>query len=316
MSAYNLARWILRRGHDMAVLTTAKTPEDELRGQIVDGLKMYRFHMPRPYPTFKFPRAPSWQKPIWHLQDHLDPHNRRKVRPDVVLVHLLPGIGYNALEEIGVRDIPAVYFLHDLGLACVKMSMFRAGKVCAGQCTLCAVTSHHKASILSRIRRLGFCSPSRANLDRVCELFPIGERPRTAILNANAYPKPTGRRTPSETVRLAYVGRLHATKGVDLLLETVARVHETIGGRHRFRIAVVGGGPEEETLREKYRAAPWCTFTGLVSQAEVANIMVDSDLLCVPSIWFENWPGVVIQALGLGLPVLGSGPKRRARPAG
>jgi glycosyltransferase involved in cell wall biosynthesis len=34
--------------------------------------------------------------------------------------------------------------------------------------------------------------------------------------------------------------------------------------------------------------------------------MVDSDLLCVPSIWFENSPGVVIQALGLGLPVLGS----------
>jgi glycosyltransferase involved in cell wall biosynthesis len=43
-----------------------------------------------------------------------------------------------------------------------------------------------------------------------------------------------------------------------------------------------------------------------VSQAEVANIMVDSDLLCVPSIWFENSPGVVVQALGLGLPVLAS----------
>jgi glycosyltransferase involved in cell wall biosynthesis len=29
-------------------------------------------------------------------------------------------------------------------------------------------------------------------------------------------------------------------------------------------------------------------------------------VLCVPSIWFENSPGVLIQALGLGLPVLGS----------
>ncbi|HEV3192445.1 MAG TPA: glycosyltransferase, partial [Polyangiaceae bacterium] len=231
MSAYNLARWIRQQGHDMAVLTTAKSPEEELRGQLVDGLRIYRFHMPRPYPTFKFPKAPSWQKPIWHLQDHLDPRNRRvlaevleKVRPDVVLVHLLPGVGYNALEELGGRDIPVVYFLHDLGLACVKMSMFRAGKQCAGQCALCAVTSHHKASILSRIRRLGFCSPSRANLDRVCELVPIGQRPRAAILNANAYPRPTGARTPSDTMRLVYVGRLHATKGVDLLLDSIARL--------------------------------------------------------------------------------------------
>jgi glycosyltransferase involved in cell wall biosynthesis len=159
---------------------------------------------------------------------------------------------------------------------------------------------------LSHIRRLGFCSPSRANLDRVREFVPISDRPCTVILNANAYPRPTRARNPSETVRLVYVGRLHATKGVDLLLESVARAQETIGGRHRFGITVVGNGPEEATLRAKYGAAPWCTFTGFVSQAEVANIMVDSDLLCIPSIWFENSPGVVIQALGVGLPVLAS----------
>ena len=34
--------------------------------------------------------------------------------------------------------------------------------------------------------------------------------------------------------------------------------------------------------------------------------MVNSDVLCVPSIWAENSPGVVIHALGLGLPVIGS----------
>jgi glycosyltransferase involved in cell wall biosynthesis len=313
MSAYNLACWLQRQGHQMTVLTTAKTPEEELRGRLVEGLAVYRFHMPRPYPMFGFPQAPQWQKPVWHLQDHLDPRNRQvvaevldAVRPDAVLVHLLPGIGYNALEEIAARDLPVVYFLHDLGLACVKSSMFRDGKTCAGQCMLCGLTSRYKTSMLSGIRRLGFCSPSRANLDRVCELLPLGDRPRTAILNANAYPRPTAARSASEALRLVYVGRLQATKGVALLLACAARAQETIGGKHRFGITVVGTGPEEAALREKYGAAPWCTFTGFVSQAEVANIMVDSDLLCVPSIWFENSPGVAIQALGLGLPLLAS----------
>jgi glycosyltransferase involved in cell wall biosynthesis len=313
MSAYNLAKWLVRQGHGVAVMTTAKGPEDELRGQTVEGLRMYRLHMPRPYPTFAFPQAPRWQKPIWHLQDHLDPRNRRtfaqvldKVRPNVVLVHLVPGIGYNALEELTSRDLSVVYFLHDLGLACVKMSMFRAGKTCERQCTLCALTAHRKAKTLRRIPRLGFCSPSRANLDRVFDLVPLGNRPRSAILNANAYPRPTRARRPSEELRLLYVGRLHATKGVDVLLSSIVRVHERLGREHPFGITIVGTGPQEAALREKYGASTWCRFTGFVSQAEVANIMVDSDLLCVPSIWFENSPGVVVQALGLGLPVLGS----------
>jgi glycosyltransferase involved in cell wall biosynthesis len=68
----------------------------------------------------------------------------------------------------------------------------------------------------------------------------------------------------------------------------------------------VGTGPQEAELRAQFAAEPWCTFTGFVNQADLSNIMQESDVLCVPSIWFENSPGVLIQALGLGLPVLGS----------
>jgi len=48
------------------------------------------------------------------------------------------------------------------------------------------------------------------------------------------------------------------------------------------------------------------TSTVLHSQQQVMDLMANSDVLCVPSIWIENSPGVVIQALGIGLPVLGS----------
>ena len=34
--------------------------------------------------------------------------------------------------------------------------------------------------------------------------------------------------------------------------------------------------------------------------------MSDADLLCVPSIWFENYPGVAVHALEQALPVMGS----------
>lgn len=313
LCAFDLASWLGRRGHESVVLTTASSA-DERRGELVDGLRVYRVAMPRLYPTAKYLQAPGWQKPIWHLQDHLDPRNRRRVadvldevRPDLVFIHLLPGIGFNALLELAARDIPVVYFLHDMGLACIRGAMFRDGKSCSHRCALCALTSTYKASLLRRIPRLGFCSPSRAVLERVLKFVPhVTTRPSTVILNASVYPRPTCERRRSEALRLVYAGRLHASKGVSVLLEAAARAQETSGSRRPFNLTIVGSGPEEEALRAKYQASPWCTFTGFVSQTEVANLMVNSDLLCAPSVVFDNSPGVVVQALGLGLPVLAS----------
>lgn len=55
-----------------------------------------------------------------------------------------------------------------------------------------------------------------------------------------------------------------------------------------------------------YGQAPWCRFTGHVSEQEVSDQMAKSDVLCVPSLWAENSPGVVVHALSQGLPVIGS----------
>jgi glycosyltransferase involved in cell wall biosynthesis len=47
-------------------------------------------------------------------------------------------------------------------------------------------------------------------------------------------------------------------------------------------------------------------FHGHVSVEAVADVMQNSDVLLVPSLWFENFPGVIVQALEQGLPVLAS----------
>jgi glycosyltransferase involved in cell wall biosynthesis len=313
MSAHSQALWLRDQGHEVAVLTTAQRPADEMHGELVDGLRMYRVHLPRLYPVYRFAAAKAWQKPLWHLQDHLDPSNRRiaarvldEFRPDVATLHVVQGLGYNVLTELAARDIPVVYFLHDLGLACVKMSMFRNGQECEKQCSICSVSSRYKESLIRQLPRVGFCSPSRANLSRVAEYLPIQRYPHTAILNPNRYPPATVPRADSATLRVLYAGRIHQTKGVDVMLQSARRLQRAGSLARPFHVTIVGTGPQEAELRAEYGAEPWCTFTGFVNQADLSDIMVNSDVLCVPSIWFENSPGVLIQALGLGLPVLGS----------
>ena len=132
------------KGHEVGVLTTAANAEQECEDQLENGLRVWRRLMPRPYQMMQFLKAPKWQKPIWHLQDHFDPRNRGYVRhvlkafqPDIVNINFLQGIGYNALRDIADHGAPVVYHLHDLGLACIRMSMFKNGQECKTQCSAC-----------------------------------------------------------------------------------------------------------------------------------------------------------------------------------
>ena len=307
--AYNIATWLARNGHEVAVLTTAPTKEDEVLDEVVEGVRIWRLFTARAYTVFEAVEAAGWKKPFWHMQDIFDPRNERMVskvldafEPDFVNVHYIQGIGYNALKTLGARDLPTAYTLHDISLACIKMSMFNGGRECESLCTTCALSAKVKRSYLRSIRRIGFISPSRANLDRLSGLQPIAPYPRAHILNATRYPKPTVQHQPSDALRLLYVGRLDATKGIDVLLRAVQPLAET----HDFSLKVVGSGPDETALRQAYGHLPWVTFTGQIPLQQATDEMAASDMLFIPSIWLENSPGVVIQALGVSLPVMGS----------
>ncbi|WP_027567888.1 glycosyltransferase family 4 protein [Bradyrhizobium sp. URHA0013] len=309
LSAGNLARWLVAQGHEVGVLTTSPNPDDELSGAQVGDVTIWRTTMPRSYTVFDAAQRSGWQKPVWHLQDHFDPRNKTIVanvldafKPDVANIHIIQGIGYNAILELAKRDIPTVFMLHDLSLACVKMAMFVNGSECRGLCRACSFSARVKMGFIRKMRRVGFVSPSAANLAKLSGLLPIRNYPTAHILNPNKYPTPTVRHETSKTVRLLYVGRLHETKGVDVALDAL----EPLADQHDFTFTVVGTGPDAESLKKRCVNHKWVTFTGHVSMEEVANRMVGSDMLLVPSIWQENSPGVVIQALGESLPVMGS----------
>lgn len=308
-SARNLAEWLVRQGVEVAVVRA--TDEGEAEGVETNehGVRVYRVRTSHIYPPFRFPAAPGWKKPLWHLQDHFAPGIAARVgrilddfAPDLVNVHMIQGIGYPVLRELARRRIPVNYVLPDLGLACIRMSMFKNGSDCEGHCAPCKASASYKLGLVRKLERVGFISPSRSNLETLSRFFPVKDYPHTVILNPNAYPQPTRPRSESPTLRLLYAGRLHASKGVDMLLEAV----ETLVAETGITIRLAGKGQQEEELRARFGDKPWCTFLGFLSQQELANEMMDSDLLCIPSIWAENSPGVVIQALGLGLPVIGS----------
>jgi len=309
ISTYNISKWLASKGNEVGVITCADDDEPEQHGEMIDGLKVWRLHFPRPYTFWNHVKAPKWKKPLWYFQDHFDPRNRRLMhyvlesfKPDCVNVHVASGIGFNSLAEMARLNIPTTFFLHDLSLACMWGGMFANGKVCEQRCGKCKIVSDIRFGYLAQNKNLAFCSPSRANLDKAASVLPIYDHLATSIFNPNRYPAPTIERTESDRVRFLYVGRLSDTKGIDLLLDVL----DDLSQHFRFTIDLLGEGAQGEFLRQRYADKPWCTFHGHVKLEEVSNFMARSDVLCIPSIWAEPLGGVVLHALGQGLPVLGS----------
>jgi len=95
-----------------------------------------------------------------------------------------------------------------------------------------------------------------------------------------------------------YVGRLSKEKGVETLLKAAAHLPH-------FRLIVVGTGPLEFQLKEKY-AMENIKFVGFQKWQDLKSILGQAKFLTIPSECYENNPLSVIESLCLGTPVLGA----------
>jgi glycosyltransferase involved in cell wall biosynthesis len=51
---------------------------------------------------------------------------------------------------------------------------------------------------------------------------------------------------------------------------------------------------------------PRVSFGGPVSYADVPALLSSFDVVCCPSIWFENGPTIALESMGVGTPVVGT----------
>ncbi len=102
-----------------------------------------------------------------------------------------------------------------------------------------------------------------------------------------------------------FLGRLHAAKGLDLLLRAFARRDLPA----HARLALVGPADPPALARRLHDQArrlgirDRVSFAGFVSGRERDAVLADADLLCLPS-RHESFGCVVLEAAGLGTPAL------------
>ena len=240
------------------------------------------------------------------------------VRPDVVHAHniyhhLTPAI-FGAIQKKGV---PAVMTVHDLKIGCPSKLMLAPDGVCEGcqggktwnavqqRCLKGSLPLSAIAALETTLHSfLGsykknvdlFVLPSRFHMNKLIDWGLPAEKARY-VPNAVDVSELVADFAPGE--RFVFVGRLSEEKGLLTFVKAVASAG--------VKATIVGTGPQEGELRALVESSGAdVEFAGYQTGDALFDIVRNAKALVLPSECYENAPVVLLEAYGVGTPVLGS----------
>ena len=237
-------------------------------------------------------------------------------RPDIVHVHnffplLTPSV-FDACRDAGV---PVVFTLHNFRVTCASAMLLRDGH----PCTLCVNGSPYWSVAYRCYRNSIFGSFAVANMIALHRRRKTWQRSvnRFIALSAFARGKFIEAGLPAERIKIKpnfvfdpfpaekfkhtregalFVGRLSDEKGINVLLETWKSA--------KVPLTIIGDGPRVDAVRAAQ--SPTLNYLGPRTTQEIFSVMRKSRFLILPSIWYEAFPRVVVEAFASGLPIIAS----------
>ena len=94
-----------------------------------------------------------------------------------------------------------------------------------------------------------------------------------------------------------FIGRVSQEKGLENALKAFAKLPEC-------EFVIAGTGEQESYLKEKYAAYKNIKFVGFADEAAKHKLFLHAKAVIVPSIWYENFPMVIVEAFRYGIPVI------------
>jgi glycosyltransferase involved in cell wall biosynthesis len=148
-----------------------------------------------------------------------------------------------------------------------------------------------------------FLAPTRFAAERALEWGVSADR--LEVLSLGAILGPTRPRPAGARRRLGYVGTLAPHKGIHVLIEAVKQLHAA-----DWTLDVVGNPRIDPAytadLKQLARGDSRIHFRGPSRPEDNDRLWRSLDLLVLPSLWWENSPLTVLEALAAGVPVVAS----------
>ena len=238
--------------------------------------------------------------------------------PDIVHVHntfvvISPSI-YSACQE---RGVPVVQTLHNFRLMCPTATFYRDGNICEAcaerglwnavrhGCYRGSRTASATVALMLATHRL--LGTWRNSIDAYIALtgfsrdkfIAAGFSPTKIFVKPNFIDRDPGSRTTVGDYAV-FTGRLSAEKGVMTLLRAWERLPVPCA------LQIVGDGPERPQLKAfaHERSISGIAFRGRLTREETLAVVKGARFVIVPSVYYEGFPMVIVEAMACGVPIV------------
>ena len=254
-----------------------------------------------------------------------------ETQPDLVHFQHLMLLSTRLPQLVQKAGMPMLLTLHDYWFRCANSQLlWPGGKICKGKlgginCARCATVRAGSAFVKAvfpvlapvfqwrdylvkqaALRIGNFISPSQFLRDQYLkEGFPSARftvlENGIDVARIRAFPKiPCADRA----LRVTYLGSLAWQKGVHILIEAMRGLPP-----QRIRLRVFGNPnifPDYAAQLRSKADSENTVFEGAILNTEVGRVLANTDILAVPSLWYENSPVVIQEAHAAGVPVIAS----------
>ena len=288
------------------VMVITSQPDDVSSCKREDNLTVCRYNPQNFYYLMDDGKKNVQEKIFWHLRDLFNrpvlkfvKEQLNKFKPDFVFTHNLKGLSLGIPKIIRKLKLTQIHTLHDYQLLEPHGSFYRQGQNLALKGPFYALYRYltkqaikspdlvvsPSAFVLKKHREYGFFKKSKTAI-----------LPNPIIINhqllATSYPLPT-------KLRLLYLGQIEPHKGVEFLVRTFLKWQNP-----NAALAIAGNGSDLEKIKKISKNDARIKILGKVENEKLAELFQNTDLLVLPSLWWENSPTVIYEAYGYGAPVL------------
>lgn len=243
----------------------------------------------------------------------------RQSRPDVVHFHnifyMITPAAYDACHDEGV---PVVQSQHNFRPLCSNGLFFRQGAVCE-ECLQHSLWrgvrygcfKGSRAATLMMARMLMTHQKKKTWNKKVDRYIMATEFTRKKYIEAGIPPEKISIKphfvfanqsnTGGDQGYALYIGRLSPEKGADVLLKAWENLPQ-------IPLKIIGTGPMAQELQDYagQKGLKNVQFLGYVSHQEYETNLRGAKFLVLPSVCYENFPRVVVEAYSFGIPLLAS----------
>jgi len=298
----------LVRNHDVYVITTFSSSN---KSQYYHAFKIrIKEIRPKNFDTIynmmknKSRHTVTLKKMLWHFCDIWNYSSYIQIKkllveekPDLVYINGIKGISSSAFSIVKKSRIPNIYMIHDFELVSRWSSLFRNGEIIKHFNVLDRLYLNYMRRATRGITTV--ISPSKFMMDFHVNLGFFEKSNRYIVPNGMRFNNKSN--IKNNETNFLFIGQIEEHKGPQIAVKAFKRLKN-----EKIKLHLVGKGNYLGELKKIIGNDERILLHGFVPDDKLEEIFERCSYVIFPSIWYENFPLVIFEAMNRGLPVIAS----------